>query len=225
MYKLLLIDDDTEVLEINQKYLERQNYEVAIASNAIDGLKLISEFMPDCIVLDVMMPNVNGFSACKKYRTLTTAPIIFLTGCISEDNKIKGFELGADDYLEKPYSLRELTARIQANLRRSTAYSTPTTLIFGPLSIDIAAHKAFYEEEELPLSNREFDLLKLLADHSNETLTFQEIGFEMFGSYSDNDRRSVMVNMSRLRKKLENYAGLSEMIETVWSKGYKFITR
>lgn len=225
MYKILLVDDDTEVLELNKKYLEREHYLVEIAPNAATGLRILNEFQPDCIVLDVMMPKVNGFSACKKYRSLTNAPIIFLTGCVSEDNKIQGFQLGADDYLEKPYSLRELEARIQANIRRSNSYSTPQSMNFGGLSIDLISHKALYDGEELPLSNREFELLRMLTEHQNEVLTFEEIGFEMFGNYSDNDRRSVMVTMSRLRKKMDNYSGLSEMIETVWSKGYKFVTR
>lgn len=223
MYKILFIDDDTEVLEINKKYFQKQNFNVETAATAQDGLTAIRRFHPDCIILDVMMPEVNGFSACKKYRTLTNAPIIFLTGCDSEEHKIQGFSLGADDYLSKPYSLRELTARIQANIRRSSAYNTPAVRSFGALSIDPSAHKAYYMDTDLPLSNREFSLLLLFSEHENELLTFQQIGFDMFGSYTENDRRCVMVNVSRLRKKLESYPGLDQIIETVWSKGYKFV--
>lgn len=169
-----------------------------------------------------MMPRVNGLVACKKYRTVTNAPIIFLTGCTSEEDKIKSFLLGADDYLEKPYSLKELQVRILANIRRSRAYNTPDLQVYQSLSLDISLHKAYCNGEEILLSNREFELLYMLIKRKNETVTFEDIGVEMFGVYSEADRRSVMVHMSRLRKKLKNYPDVANMIQTVWSEGYCF---
>lgn len=223
-YNILLVDDDKDILEINRKFLEKQNCNVKTAISASLGLTVLSTWEADCIVLDVMMPKVNGFSACKKYRSITNSPIIFLTGRTSEDDKIKGFELGADDYLEKPYSLRELHVRILANIRRYQAYNTPSEMTLGGLSIDVAAHKAYCDDEEILLSNREFELLYLLVRNKNDTVTFEDIGVSMFGIYSEKDRRSVMVHMSRLRKRLESYPDIAAMVQTVWSKGYKFVT-
>lgn len=225
MSTILLIDDDIDVLKINKKYLDNEGFQTLTAANAIDGIHLIEKHNPDCIVLDVMMPQVNGFQACNKIRTLTDAPVIFLTGRTSEDDKIKGLMLGADDYIIKPYSLKELHARIVTRIRRNqpSAFLPSTVLSFPPLKIDKTAHKAYYEEEELSLSIKEYDLLLYLASNPNTVITFEDIAKTLWGNYQENDRRTIMVQMSRLRKKLGYYNGLENMIETVWSKGYKFI--
>lgn len=226
MIKLLLIDDDTEVLGINKKYFTNQGYEVRTATGAIAGIRILSEYPADCIVLDVMMPDMNGFAACKKIKTITKAPIIFLTGRALEEDKVKGLLIGADDYIIKPYSLRELSARIQVQVRRTMpAVQGDTVLAYPPLTLNITKHKAYYHTEEIYLSNREYELLYLLASRPNQTITFEEIGNYMWGTYTDSDRRTIMVTASRLRKKLDEYIGLSEYIETVWSKGYKFVAK
>ncbi|MHB8128941.1 MAG: response regulator transcription factor [Mobilitalea sp.] len=226
MIKLLLIDDDTEVLVINKKYFTNQGFDVKVATNAADAISLIKEFPVDCIVLDVMMPCVNGFSACKKIKTLTNAPVIFLTGCSAEEDKIRGLLIGAEDYIIKPYSLRELSARIQVQIRRSVGtVSNETIISYPPLLLNLSKHKAFYNNEEIYLSNREYELLYLLVSKPNETITFEDIGSSMWGKYCDSDRRTIMVTASRLRKKLDDYIGLYDFIETVWSKGYKFVTK
>ena len=224
MAKLLLIDDDTEVLSINKKYFMKEHYEVKTADSAEKGLKLLSTFEADCILLDIMMPGMDGFEACKRIRKISKAPISILSGKTSEDDKINGLLLGADDYMIKPYSLRELSARIQVQIRRHAAseVASATVLSFPPLKIDIAMHKAYYDTEEILLSNREYELLYLLASRPNTPVTFEEIGVAVFGSYVESDRRTIMVTASRLRKKLESYTGLSNYIETVWSKGYLF---
>lgn len=220
----MLIDDDAEVLAINCKYLKNEGYEPISATTAQKGLQLLEKFNPSCIILDIMMPGINGFDACKGFRKLTDIPIIFLTGKTSEEDKINGLMLGADDYIVKPYSLRELSARIHANIRRHQFTSTAAaTLSYPPLIIDVTNHKPYYNDEEIALSNREYELLYLLASNPNKTITFEQIGKKMWGSYSSNDRRSIMVNASRLRKKLEGYIGLQNLIETVWSQGYKFV--
>lgn len=225
MVTVLLIDDDIDVLKINKKYLDNEGFQTLTAANAVDGIRLIEKHQPDCIVLDVMMPQINGFQACSKIRTLTDASVIFLTGRTTEDDKIKGLMLGADDYIIKPYSLKELHARILAHVRRnqSSASAPSTVLSFPPLKIDKTAHKAYYEEEELSLSMKEYDLLLHLASNPNTVITFEDIANALWGSYQENDRRTIMVQMSRLRKKLAYYNGLENMIETVWSKGYKFL--
>ena len=229
MAELLLIDDDTDVLEINRKFLTGEGFTVQIADTPQKGISLAKKMNPSCIVLDVMMPGMNGFEVCKKIRTFSSAPIIFLTGRSSEDDKITGLLTGADDYLVKPYGLRELSARIQALLRRASLQSIPVsdtnTLTFRDLTIDKLAHKALYKGEDLCLAKREYEVLLYLATHPNQDVTFEELGTALFGVYSEEDRRSVMVNVSRLRKKMTVDYTLENMIETVWSKGYRLISK
>lgn len=228
MADLLLIDDDSDVLDINSKYMKGEGFTVYTANDPQKGIALARKTNPDCIVLDIMMPGMDGYQVCKKIRTFSSAPIIFLTGKDSEDDKINGILTGADDYIVKPYSLRELTVRIYALLRRSQMQkeATDTNLLtFGDLSIDQLAHKAFYKGEDLGLANREYEVLLYLATHPNRDVTFEELGTALFGVYSEVDRRSVMVNVSRLRKKMNLDFALENMIETVWSKGYRFIAK
>jgi len=229
MADLLLIDDDIDVLEINRKYLMGEGFTVHIANDPKKGIALAQKINPSCIVLDVMMPGMDGFEVCKQIRTFSMAPIIFLTGKSSEDDKINGLITGADDYLVKPYGLRELSARIQALLRRASLQAAPvansSTLTIGDLTIDKMEHKAFYKGKDLSLAKREYEVLLYLATHPNQDITFEELGLALFGVYSEIDRRSVMVNVSRLRKKMTVDYALENMIETVWSKGYRFISK
>lgn len=227
MSKLLLIDDDKEVLTINGKYFQNLNYTVKVCTNAITALKHIEEYNPDCIVLDVMMPKMDGFQACKKIREISNAPILFLTGKDTEDDKIQGLLLGADEYMIKPYSLRELEVRIQVLIRRYKGSETKSSnvLSYPPLTLQLLERKAYCNEEELPLSNKEYDLLFLLASNPNKVFTFEEIGDKLWGGYLDSCRKTIMVTASRLRKKLEDYPEVSKYIETVWSKGYQFVTK
>lgn len=229
MADLLLIDDDIDVLEINRKYLTGEGFTVHTADTPEKGISLAKKLNPSCIVLDVMMPGKDGFEVCRQIRTFSAAPIIFLTGKSSEDDKITGLFTGADDYLVKPYGLRELTARIQALLRRASMQAAPVAdtnvLTFRDLTIDKLTHKAIYKGEDLCLANREYEVLLYLATHPNQDVTFEELGTALFGVYSEEDRRSVMVNVSRLRKKMTIDYTLENMIETVWSKGYRFISK
>lgn len=227
MATLLLIDDDIEVLKLNQKYLTQEGFTVYISSDPKKGIAGAKKVNPDCILLDVMMPGMDGFQVCQELRKFTSAPIIFLTGKDTEDDKINGLMTGADDYIVKPYSIREVKVRIDVLLRRfmkETPAATDNTLSFGNLTIDKIAHKAFFSGEDLGLANREYEVLLYLASHPNKEITFEELGTALFGAYQEADRRSVMVNVSRLRKKFEGNFELENMIETVWSKGYKFIT-
>lgn len=226
MAVILMIDDDREVLEINKKYLTGEGFDVSIASSAEQGIRLAKQCSPDCILLDVMMPDRNGYEVCRILRTFTSAPILFLTGKSSEDDKITGLTSGADDYIVKPYSLRELKARIDILLRRMGQLKSASdnhTLVIGNLTIDKVAHKALFLGEDLGLANREYEVLLYLAEHPDRDITFEELGNALFGTYMEADRRLVMVNVSRLRKKLDCSHELANHIETVWGKGYRFI--
>ena len=226
MAKILLIDDDVEVLQINKSYLTQEGFTVRTANDPKEALVLARKFQPDCIVSDVMMPGMDGFTLCQELRSFTNVPIIFLTGLADETSKITGLTSGAEDYMIKPYSLRELKARIDLLLRRFAPVKTPAApsseLVLNHLKINRLTHKACYKDKDLQLANREYEVLLFLATNPNREITFEELGTALFGSYSEADRRSVMVNVSRLRKKLEEDLTLANMLETVWSKGYRF---
>ena len=227
MIKILMIDDDLEVLEVNKKFFEEKECRVEVCSEAVKALELVKSFKPNCIFLDVMMPELDGFALCRQIREVTDVPVLFLSGRVSEDDKVEGFEAGGDDYIEKPYSLRELYVRMTAHVRKSMASAkkekSSVTIDLNPFYLDKEKHKLFYEGDEIPLSNKEYDLILFLAKNVGKEITFEEIGTQLWGSYIETDRRNVMVNVSRLRKKIESQTGIDNFIETVWSKGYKLV--
>lgn len=223
MNRVLMVDDDREVLHINGEYLKGKGFQVCTASSVSLALEKIKSFSPHCIVMDIMMPDIDGFEAFRYIRELTDAPILFLTGKTEEADRIRGLTLGADDYIVKPCSLEELSLRIMINIRRQNKVENKAGVMeFPPLRIELLQHRVFYNKEEILLSNREFELLVCLAKHPRQVMTFSKIGEELFGKYIDADRKNIMVSASRLRKKLERYVGLEHMIETVWGKGYCF---
>ncbi len=222
MKLLYFIDDDKDVLKINQKYFTNSGYSVQIFEDAQSAIKSINSKKPDCIILDVMMPGLDGFEALSKIKTLCNCPVIFLSGKDSEDDRIKGLLSGADDYMIKPYSLGELSARIQLQIRKNTAVKDDSILSFTPLNINTRKHKVYYYEEEIALSNKEYDLLLLLASKAGQTIGYEEIGKSLYNMYLPEDRRSIMVLTSRLRKKLGLYTGLENAIESLYGKGYSF---
>lgn len=223
MDRVLLVDDDLEVLQVNGRFLEGKGFLVSTASNAKDAIKLVKSFKPDCVVMDVMMPGMDGFEALKQLLQFTGAPVLFLTGRVEEPDRIRGLSEGAEDYITKPCSLEELALRIQIHISRSRPEQKEAGVLeFAPLRIELMNRKVTCHGEEVPLSNREFELLVCLAKHAGKIMTFEEIGREVLGGYLDTDRRNIMMNASRLRKKLESYVGLENMIETEWGKGYRF---
>ncbi len=223
MNTLFLIDDDAEVLMVNKKYFINERYDVKTFTSALDAISMLDSLNPVCIVLDIMMPELDGFAALPLIKEKSDAPIIFLTGKASEDDKINGLLSGADDYIVKPYSLKELSARIKVQLRKSTLNKNSNLLEFPPLSINLLTHKVYYNiSEEINITNREYELLELLLSKPGKTVTFEEIGMKIWNYYQDSDRQTVMMMTSRLRKKLEKYKGLIDCIVTVYGKGYKF---
>lgn len=223
-YHILLIDDDSEVLKLTDSFLRKKGLDTALAASAKEALRLFDKMTFHCIVLDVMMPDIDGFHAFSLIRERSAAPILFLTGKTEEADRIRGLSLGADDYIIKPCSLEELYLRIMIQIRRQQENGQQSGVMeFAPLSINLFTHRAYYNEtEEIPLSNREFNLLALLAEHRGQVMPFERIGTLIDGSYIDADRKNIMVNLSRLRKKLEGYVGLENAIETVWGTGYRF---
>lgn len=223
MDRILLVDDDREVLHVNGEFLKGKGYQVETADSAKTAIRLVKEFMPHCIVLDVMMPGMDGFEALDQIRKITQVPVLFLTGRTEEADRIRGLVSGAVDYIVKPCSLEELSLRIQIHISRYRGVTGQTGILeFPPLRIELLNHRVYYREEEILLSNKEYELLVCLAKHNHEVMTFEAIGQELLGGYIDADRRNIMMNASRLRKKMEGFVGLENMIETVWGKGYCF---
>lgn len=223
MDRVLLVDDDREVLHVNQEFLKGKGLDVKTAASSEEAIKVVREFMPHCIVLDIMMPGTDGFATMEKLRGMTQVPILFLTGRTEEADRIKGLTSGAVDYVTKPCSLEELALRIQIHITRYRGVTGQTGVLeFPPLRIELLNHRVFYRDEEILLSNKEYELLVCLAKHRREVMTFEQIGQEILGGYIDADRRNIMMNASRLRKKMEGFLGLESMIETVWGKGYCF---
>lgn len=227
MATILLVDDDAEVLVINRKFFEQAGYTVHTSESADAAFVMLEKLKVDCILLDVMMEGTSGFDAVTKLKELTNgAPIIFLTGLTSEDDKVTGLLSGADDYVEKPYSLKELEARVQLQIRKKTVVKSNSNILnVPPLKIDKVGHKVFGNDIEISLSNREYELLFILASAANTLVSFDEIATHFFGMCSDSERRTVMVTASRMRKKIEDYTGLDNIIETVYSKGYILRTK
>jgi len=221
MYKLLLIDDDYEMLDITSASFREKGYAVYAMTSGKSAAAFIRKNEPDCVILDVMMPGIDGFKVCEKIRKVSSVPIIFLTGRVSEEDKVDGLLMGADDYIEKPFSFRELEARVQVSIRRMHT-AAPGKLLFPPLEIDIEGHRALCDGDDLHLTAQEYDLLYYFATSGKETITYEDIGVRVWGSYREMDRRSIMVMVSRLRKKLASNPVTARMIETVWTEGYRF---
>ncbi len=223
MDTILLVDDDVEILKTNSDYLKDLDYKVITTKSSLEAVEIFKNKKNEIklIVLDVMLPEMDGFTLCKKLKRIKDIPVIFLTGKDSEDDKIEGLMLGGDDYITKPYSLRELAARIAVNIRKmNTDTKDNDEIIIDTLTINTRKHKVYYLEDEIDISNNEYDLLLLLAENINNTVTFEMIGKKLLGVYIENDRQSIMMKVSRLRRKLSHYSGLKNLIETVWSKGY-----
>ncbi len=221
MNKLLFIDDDIELLEILSSSFCEKGYKVKSCSTAKEGIAFLKKREVDCIVMDVMMPEMDGFTAFEHVRNVSNAPIIYLTGKVAEDDRIDGLMLGADDYMVKPFSMRELEARIKTVIRRMGTANTQIQT-YGPLELDTVTHKVMCDCEEIPLTPREYDLLHMIVTFKGDVITYEDIGKFLYGTYTKNDRATVMVNVSRLRKKLEESPLCVDLIETVWTKGYRF---
>lgn len=220
MPEILLIDDDERLADLVIRYLEPFNLHVHSELHPQEGLQRLSRQTFNLVILDVMLPDMDGFEVCREIRKTSNIPIIMLTARGDVLDRVVGLELGADDYLPKPFEPRELAARIQSILKRvrQKPESDDNILHFGDLLIDITRHKALIAGEEVSLSGSEFELLSLLASHPGRTFDRDEILNELKGIDAEIFSRSVDILVSRLRQKLKPL----EMIQTMRGKGYRF---
>lgn len=225
--KIIVIDDEKNIVNIIKFNLKKEGYEVITASDGQEGLEKIFSQNPDLILLDIMMPKMDGYEVCKKVREKINTPIIMLTARAEEVDKVLGLELGADDYVTKPFGIRELMARVKANLRRKEvsekSVSENTNILeFGKLIIDVDRYEVRKDEKIIELTFREFELLKFMAQQrtqvfSRELLLEKVWGYEYFG-----DVRTVDVTIRRLREKVEDDPGKPVYILTKRGVGYYF---
>lgn len=224
MYNLLIVDDDASILEVIRIYFTGRGYKLYTAQNAEECLKTAEHMPLDCIVLDVALPDMDGFEVCEAVKKRTNVPIIFVSNYAEEDKRISGFVSGGDDYVIKPFSLRELELRICARIRHqegNTKCGEP--LNFGKLSIDEAARSVAYKEDMISLTAAEFDILFFLANHENQVFSQKDI-FESVWKLPDlGNAHTVQVHVAQIRRKLNSFSEEHQYIQTVWGKGYKFV--
>jgi DNA-binding response OmpR family regulator len=221
--KVLIIDDDPKLCRLLTEFLSGFGFTVHAALTPDEGFKKLRRHKPDMVVLDVMLPQMNGFDVCKKIRLDSNVPIIMLTARGEPMDRIVGLELGADDYLAKPFEPRELVARIQAVLRRSSRPEIARQRRFGRLTIDPNKRIAMLDQTKIELTTNEFTALWLLARHPGQVLDRDRILQELRGIDSDAFNRSVDITMSRIRQKLGDDPKSPTYIKTVWGTGYVFI--
>ncbi|MFT5173001.1 MAG: two-component system OmpR family response regulator [Gammaproteobacteria bacterium] len=221
MNRILLIDDDEKLAAPLAEYFVRFDMSLDAATHPQLGLQKLSDADYDLVILDVMLPDVDGFEVCRRIRKTSDIPIVMLTARGEVMDRVVGLELGADDYLPKPFEPRELVARIQNVLRRSNASKTAAVQVFGELSIDTATRTVRVQDREVDLTTMEYQLLVLLADSPGKNYTRDEILNELKGIDTQLLTRSVDILVSRLRQKLKP----NEAIKTVWGSGYAFVAK
>ncbi len=222
-HRILIIDDDRKLNKLLQDYLAPFGFEVLAAASPEEGLRSLRAHSFELLILDIMLPDMNGFELCKLIREDHTVPIIMLTARGEVTDRIVGLELGADDYLAKPFEPRELVARIQAVLRRSAEAPQPQTRSFGRLTLDAGRRAAFLDEQPLALTTNEFAALALLTRHAGKVLDRDRILQELRGIDSEAFNRSVDITISRLRQKLGDDPKSPSFIKTIWGTGYVFV--
>lgn len=221
--KILAIDDDKKLTDLLKDYLSRFNYEVIIANHPHDGLDIVKSEIPDLIILDVMLPDMEGFEVLKELRKEHSIPVIMLTARGDVTDRIVGLEMGADDYLPKPFEPRELVARIQAVLKRKQNNEDKEVDRFGELEINYTKQRVHLANELLDITTAEFELLKFFVKKAGKVLNRDQILDNMRGLEWDAFNRSVDVLISRLRQKLKEDPKNPRYIKTVWGTGYIFI--
>ncbi len=224
---ILLIEDEEQDRQLIRTALEREGYLVAEATTGEDGLTALTHQRPDLVLLDLILPGMDGFEVCRQIRAKSDLPIIMVTGRDEEVDKVVGLELGADDYVTKPVGLRELVARVRATLRRSVITKRATSqrrhLSYPGLEIDLPTRSVQCDGEEVHLTPKEFDLLYHLASHPRHVFRREDIVQEVWGYPPANgDLRTVDTHVKRLRKKIEEGRVVPWSLATVWGVGYRF---
>jgi DNA-binding response OmpR family regulator len=222
-HRILVVDDEPRVREVVARYLQRDGYEVDVAVDGEDARHCLADFMPDLVVLDVMLPAGSGLEVLRDIRRHGELPVILLTARAEEADRVAGLELGADDYVVKPFSPRELTARVRSVLRRATPRPVLGRFTFEGLTIDTASREVSVDGTAVELTAREFDLLAFLASSPRQVFSRGQLLEQVWDSSTDwQDPATVTVHVRRLRQKIEGDPQNPRWVTTVWGVGYRF---
>jgi len=225
--KILIVDDEKEIADVIELYLKNENYEVYKCYNGEEALAYINQVRLDMAVLDVMLPDISGFTILQTIREKHNYPVIMLTAKSEYMDKINGLTLGADDYIAKPFNPLEFIARVKAQLRRSTKYNEgvkpPEDILdFAGLLLNRTTHECIYNERELTLTPIEFNILWILCENRGQVIGSEQLFEQVWGEkYYKNSNNTVMVHIRHLREKMSEPTGKSDFIKTVWGVGYK----
>ncbi|WP_071142042.1 response regulator transcription factor [Acidaminococcus timonensis] len=226
MQKILIIEDDMDIAELERDYLEANGFSVEIVGDGSLGEKRALEADVDLILLDIMLPGIDGFQVCRKVREARNIPILLVSARQEDVDKIRGLGLGADDYIVKPFSPSELVARVKAHLQRYLQLTgkkdAPHVFQRGALTIDRDGHRVFLDGREVPMPNKEFALLLFLAENPGVVFSKETLFERIWGETSLGDTATVSVHINRIREKIEPSTTRPTYIETVWGVGYRF---
>jgi DNA-binding response OmpR family regulator len=224
--RIMVVDDDATLVDVVGRYLCLDGHQVECLSDGYQALRRVGEHAPDLMILDLMLPGISGLEVCRRLREHWPIPVVMLTALGEETDKVAGFETGADDYVTKPFSPRELTMRVRSVLRRARGAGLPGTpslavLSDGDLRVDLGAHEAWMAGRLLALTAREYDLLVFFMRHPRQVFTREEL-LEQVWNWSFGDTATVTVHVRRLREKLAPDPAVPRRIVTVWGVGYRF---
>lgn len=224
MSRILIVEDELDLANIIKDYLEKELYEVEICSQGDEAIEIFDKFKPSLVILDLMLPGMNGYEICQNIRIKSTIPILILSAKIDEFDKVKGLDLGADDYITKPFRPRELLARVNAQLRRSQVFNKDNLEIIDIENIRIYTKEYKVEKNgrDLDLSRNEFELLIFLSKNPRQVFSREQLYERIWGFDSYGDLNTVTVTINRLRQKIEDNPKNPKYILTVWGVGYKF---
>ena len=226
MKKILIIEDDEKIAEIERDYLEANEFSVKVTYNGQDGLKMSIDDDCDLIILDIMLPEMDGFEICKKIRKIKETPILIVSAKNEDIDKIRGLGLGADDYMVKPFSPNELVARAKSHIARYERLTgnkiQANILHFDNLEINLDAHRILLGNEEVILTNREFELLAFLSQNPNIVFSREKLFERIWGLEALGEPATVTVHINRIREKIEPNPNKPKYIETIWGSGYRF---
>lgn len=226
MKKILIVEDDEDLSFIISEMLESYGYSVTTAKCGEEAFKLLSQHTYHLILLDVNLPDTTGIEICRELRRNTRIPVIFASARAGESDRITGFDIGGDDYLPKPYSMKELLSRVNALIRRSYGFSEQEKIVtFGDISVNITMRSVTRNGEAVSLSLREFDLLACLCEHKNQALTKEKLLSEVWGAFSEVEPSTLTVHIRWLREKLEENPAQPKYIKTVYKVGYMLEVR
>lgn len=220
--KILIVDDDTRIAELISLYLNKEGYETIEAGSGRKAVEMFSKFSPHLVLLDLMLPEIDGYQVCREIRQISSVPIIMLTAKGETFDKVLGLELGADDYIVKPFDAKELVARVKAVLRRYDKKDSDTSkqIVVPNLTVNQSTYTVTYRGEDLDFPPKEFELLYFLASHPNQVFTREQLLDRIWGYEFMGDTRTVDVHMKRIREKMPNEEVWN--LKTVWGVGYKF---